>query len=286
LTAPQSKAKPSSADAVESPGGSSAKSAQKPLRAESAPGAAPETEPPEHDLDDPQYFLNRELTWLAFNWRVLHEAEDPRTPLLERVKFLAIVASILISGVTAFFIQRAVRGAIRDRTTHLATLLAHGGWVGGGMLAGLTYFMLVKGMRHVGFVQTINDSVVHPYGPAITVLALWGAFAIAIHNIPEGIAIAVPVYFATQNKFYAFSASLLSGLAEPVGAALGYWLLSGSLSHATFGWVFGLIAGVMVFLALDELLPAAKRYAKGHETVYGLVAGMGTLAISLVLFKW
>jgi predicted lysophospholipase L1 biosynthesis ABC-type transport system permease subunit len=69
-----------------------------------------------------------------------------------------------------------------------------------------------------------------------------------------------------------------------VGAALGYWLLSGSLSHATFGWVFGLIAGVMVFLALDELLPA-KRYAKGHETVYGLVAGMGTLAISLVLFN-
>ncbi|WP_312708583.1 zinc transporter ZupT [Stenotrophomonas sp.] len=112
------------------------------------------------------------------------------------------------------------------------------------------------------------------------------AFAIAIHNIPEGIAIAVPVYFATQNKLHAFAASLLSGLAEPVGAVIGYFLLKGSLSHATFGWVFGLIAGVMVFLALDELLPAAKRYAKGHETVYGLVAGMGTLAISLVLFKW
>ena len=112
------------------------------------------------------------------------------------------------------------------------------------------------------------------------------AFAIAIHNIPEGIAIAVPVYFATQSKLHAFLASLLSGLAEPVGAVLGYFLLKGSLSHATFGWVFGLIAGVMVFLALDELLPAAKRYAKGHETVYGLVAGMGTLAISLVLFKW
>lgn len=112
------------------------------------------------------------------------------------------------------------------------------------------------------------------------------AFAIAIHNIPEGIAIAVPVYFATQNKFYAFGASLLSGLAEPIGAAIGYVLLSGVLNHATFGWVFGLISGVMVFLALDELLPAAKRYAKGHETVYGLVAGMASLAISLVLFKW
>lgn len=112
------------------------------------------------------------------------------------------------------------------------------------------------------------------------------AFAIAIHNIPEGIAIAVPVYFATHSKFYAFGASLLSGLAEPVGAAIGYFALSGVLSHTTFGIVFGMIAGVMVFLALDELLPAAKRYAKGHETVYGLVAGMGTLAISLVLFKW
>jgi len=112
------------------------------------------------------------------------------------------------------------------------------------------------------------------------------AFAIAIHNIPEGIAIAVPVYFATQSKLHAFMASLLSGLAEPVGAAIGYYALAGSLSHATFGAVFGLISGIMVFLALDELLPAAKRYAKGHETVYGLVIGMATIAVSLVLFKW
>ncbi|HBK46385.1 MAG TPA: zinc transporter ZupT [Xanthomonadaceae bacterium] len=112
------------------------------------------------------------------------------------------------------------------------------------------------------------------------------AFAIAIHNIPEGIAIAVPVYFATQNKGYAFAASLLSGLAEPIGAAIGYVALSSVLSEAVFGTVFGVIAGVMVFLALDELLPAAKRYAKGHETVYGLVSGMASLAVSLVLFKW
>ena len=112
------------------------------------------------------------------------------------------------------------------------------------------------------------------------------AFAIAIHNIPEGIAIAVPVYFATNNKTYAFLACLLSGLAEPVGALIGYAVLRPFLSEAVFGGVFGFIAGVMVFLALDELLPAAKRYAKGHETVYGLVTGMGALALSLVLFKW
>ncbi|MCD9027377.1 zinc transporter ZupT [Luteimonas sp. BDR2-5] len=112
------------------------------------------------------------------------------------------------------------------------------------------------------------------------------AFAIAIHNVPEGIAIAVPVYFATRNKLYAFGACLLSGLAEPLGALIGYAILRPVLSEPVFGVLFGLIAGVMVFLALDELLPAAKRYAKGHETVYGLISGMAVLALSLVLFKW
>jgi len=112
------------------------------------------------------------------------------------------------------------------------------------------------------------------------------AFAIAIHNIPEGIAIAVPVYYATGSKGYAFGASLMSGLAEPVGAVVGYALLSSVMTDAVFGAVFGIIAGVMVFLAIDELLPAAKRYGKGHETVYGLVSGMGVLALSLAMFKW
>ena len=117
-------------------------------------------------------------------------------------------------------------------------------------------------------------------------LGLALAFAIAIHNIPEGIAIAVPVYYATGNKGYAFAACLLSGMAEPLGALVGYMLLGPFMSNALFGVIFGVIAGVMVFLALDELLPAAKRYARGHETVYGLVVGMATMAISLVLFNW
>ena len=104
------------------------------------------------------------------------------------------------------------------------------------------------------------------------------------HNIPEGISIAAPIYFATKDKGLTVFACFLSGLAEPLGAILGYLLLKPFLSPAIFGAVFGLIAGVMVFLALDELLPAAKRYSAGHETVYGLVAGMSALAISLVLF--
>ncbi|GAA5004099.1 zinc transporter ZupT [Acinetobacter puyangensis] len=112
------------------------------------------------------------------------------------------------------------------------------------------------------------------------------AVAIAIHNIPEGIAIALPVYMATQNKALALGASFISGLAEPIGALIGYSILAPFMSPVVYGCVFGLIGGVMVFLALDELLPAAKRYAKGHETVYGLVTGMSTLALSLVMFQF
>lgn len=110
------------------------------------------------------------------------------------------------------------------------------------------------------------------------------AIAIAIHNIPEGISIAAPIYYATHDKKLTILACFLSGLAEPLGALIGYMVLKPFLSPVVFGVVFGLIAGVMVFLSLDELLPAAKRYSNGHETVYGLVAGMSALAISLIIF--
>ncbi len=111
------------------------------------------------------------------------------------------------------------------------------------------------------------------------------AFAIAVHNIPEGVSIALPVFYATGSKKTALIATFVSGLAEPAGALLGYLILAPFLSPMVYGIVFGMIAGAMVFLSLDELLPAAKRYAKGHETVYGMVSGMAVLALSLALFK-
>lgn len=111
------------------------------------------------------------------------------------------------------------------------------------------------------------------------------AIAIAVHNIPEGVSIAVPVYYATRSKAKAIWATVISGLAEPIGAIVGYLILAPFLSPSVFGAVFGILAGAMVFLALDELLPAARRYAHGHETVYGIVIGMGMMAISLILFK-
>jgi ZIP family zinc transporter len=111
------------------------------------------------------------------------------------------------------------------------------------------------------------------------------ALAIAIHNIPEGLSIAIPVFYATRSKWKAVFATFVSAIAEPIGAFLGYVVLAPFIGPTVYGCVFGVIAGAMVYLALDELLPAAKRYAKGHETVYGIISGMAVIALSLALFK-
>lgn len=108
--------------------------------------------------------------------------------------------------------------------------------------------------------------------------------AIAIHNIPEGISVAVPVYYATGNKKKAFWLSFASGLAELVGAAIGYLILMPFISDTMFGVVFGIVAGIMVYISLDELLPAAEKYGEHHLGIYGLIAGMAVMALSLWLF--
>lgn len=109
------------------------------------------------------------------------------------------------------------------------------------------------------------------------------AIAIAIHNIPEGISVSVPIFYATGDRKRAFWLSFLSGLAEPVGAIIGYLILARFLDDNVFGILFGMIAGIMVFISLDELLPAAEEYGKHHHAVYGLVAGMAVMAISLLM---
>lgn len=110
------------------------------------------------------------------------------------------------------------------------------------------------------------------------------AVAIAIHNIPEGIAVSVPIYYATGDRKKAFFYSFLSGLAEPVGALIGYLILMRFLNDTVFGILFAGVAGIMVFISLDELLPSAEEYGEHHLTIYGLVAGMIVMALSLLLF--
>ncbi len=109
------------------------------------------------------------------------------------------------------------------------------------------------------------------------------ALAIAIHNIPEGVAVAVPIYYATGDRRKAFRLSFLSGLAEPAGALAGYLILLPFLGPTVFGLLFGAVAGIMVFISLDELLPAARQYGEHHLAVYGLVLGMAIMAASLLL---
>lgn len=115
-------------------------------------------------------------------------------------------------------------------------------------------------------------------------IALPITVAIAIHNIPEGISVSVPIYYATGDKKKAFRYSFLSGMSEPIGALIGYILLRNFLSDALFGIVFAGVAGIMVFISLDELLPAAREYGHHHLAIYGLIGGMAVMAVSLLLF--
>lgn len=108
--------------------------------------------------------------------------------------------------------------------------------------------------------------------------------AIAMHNIPEGIAVSVPIYHATGSKKKAFVYSFLSGLSEPIGALVGWLILMPIMSEIVFGVIFASVAGVMVFISLDELLPVSRAYGKHHHSVYGMVSGMAVMATSLLLF--
>lgn len=114
-------------------------------------------------------------------------------------------------------------------------------------------------------------------GIAITV-------AIAIHNIPEGIAVAVPIYYATGSKIKAFKISFLSGLSEPLGAVVGYFLFVQFIGDQAFGFVFAAVGGIMVYISLDELLPAAQEYGEHQISMWGVILGMAIMAISLLLF--
>ncbi|MBP7864362.1 MAG: zinc transporter ZupT [Acidobacteria bacterium] len=118
------------------------------------------------------------------------------------------------------------------------------------------------------------------------------AIAIALHNIPEGISISVPIYYATGNRRKAFTYSFLSGLAEPVGALAAYALLwfliggpGGVVPPQVMGIVFAGVAGIMVYISLDELLPASRLYGRGHDSLLGLLGGMVVMALSLLVMQ-
>lgn len=107
--------------------------------------------------------------------------------------------------------------------------------------------------------------------------------AVAIHNIPEGMAVAVPIYYADGNRKLALQYAFLSGLAEPIGALFGALLLWRFMNGALFGMILSGVAGIMVFISLDELLPAAEAYGEHHLSIIGVVVGMAIMAATLLL---
>ncbi len=111
------------------------------------------------------------------------------------------------------------------------------------------------------------------------------AVAIALHNIPEGIAVSVPLFYATGSRKKSLLYSSLSGFSEPCGAMIGYFILLPFFSEFVFGFLFAFVAGIMVFISLDELLPTAEEYGQHHLAIYSLLTGMVIMAISLAFFK-
>lgn len=107
------------------------------------------------------------------------------------------------------------------------------------------------------------------------------AIAVAIHNIPEGIAVALPAYCATGSKRKAFYYSLLSGAAEPLGAIFAFIFLAPYINETVLGFIFAGIAGIMIYISFDELLPTARQYGEHHLTIYGLLSGMLVMGICM-----
>ena len=109
--------------------------------------------------------------------------------------------------------------------------------------------------------------------------------AIAFHNIPEGLAVSAPVYAATGSRAKAFWWSFLSGVAEPVGALLAAAVLMPFLNEAVLGGLLSVVAGIMVFISIDELLPVSRAYGEEHLSIVGIVGGMVVLAASLWMLQ-
>ena len=109
------------------------------------------------------------------------------------------------------------------------------------------------------------------------------AMAIAIHNIPEGIAVALPIYHVTGKKRYAMLYAALSGITEPIGALIGMALFSILLPQLLVGILLAAVAGIMIYLSFDTLLPLAREYGNWHLSMIGIVSGILFIWISLIL---
>ena len=163
------------------------------------------------------------------------------------------------------------------------SLVAEMGMKTGSLVTVISFF---AGIAIIAIIDKLVPSAENPHEVRTmdASIAIPITIAIAIHNIPEGISVSVPIYYATGDKKKAFLYSFFSGMSEPIGAVIGYVLLRNILNDITLGVLLAGVAGIMVFISIDELLPTARKYGEHHLSIYGLIAGMLVMAISLLLF--
>ena len=200
---------------------------------------------------------------------------------------------IYVSFVELFQQAREAIGAIYGPQTGMGiTTLA---FFGGVLLIGVID-RLVPSVENPHEAHMIEELEKKPKNAKLMRMGLMTALAIGIHNFPEGIAtfatavekpegiaVSIPVFYATGDRMKAFRYSLLSGLAEPVGALLAYFILMPFMSPVMMGCILAGVAGIMVFISIDELLPAAREYGEAHISIYGVMSGMAIMALSLIL---
>ncbi len=166
----------------------------------------------------------------------------------------------------------------RHRYRHGA---GHGGGVNPGRLL-KTGLLVALGIGVHNFPEGITTFASTMHDPTLGIVI---AIAIALHNIPEGIAVSAPVYAATGSRRKALLWSALSGLAEPVGAVLAAVVLLPFLNVTVLGLVLAAVAGIMVFISLDELIPAACSYCEEHLSILGVTAGMVVMSFTLWMLR-
>jgi zinc transporter, ZIP family len=201
---------------------------------------------------------------------------------------LSFFAGVALAGIIDALVPTADNPHEPRTPVDLSSLKATGGPVSDAWLHTGSPRLLRTGVFAAGIIALHN----FPEGLATFLAALDDlrvgtalAVAVALHNIPEGISVAVPIYYATGSRRRAFVYSLLSGLAEPLGALAGFVLLRAFFTDDVVGLLFGAVAGIMVYISLDELLPAAHSFGTEHDALFGIVAGMGVIAVSLALLN-
>jgi ZIP family zinc transporter len=150
-----------------------------------------------------------------------------------------------------------------------------------------------RDMKRVGLVAVVAITLHNfPEGIATFVtasadlkLGLQVAAAIALHNLPEGFCVAMPVLCATGRPRRALLLSLVAGLAEPLGAVIAWLFLAPLVTPDVLAWLFAAVAGIMVYVAVDELIPAGRRLSQSHECLTGMVAGMVLMLVGMNLLK-